>query len=91
MQTEFIEVGSKASTVPLNYHIIYLFLLLFGLVLDAPPSSMAISSSELNLLDSLTISPDPLGGRLEILVLVNDFSEPLDDAGPGLVLSPGGI
>ena len=51
---------------------------------------MAISSSELYLLESLTRSLDPLGGLLEILGLVDDLSGILDDAGPGLVLSPGG-
>ena len=45
---------------------------------------MAILSSELYLLESLTISPDPLGGRLEILGSVDVLSGPLDDAGPGL-------
>ena len=46
---------------------------------------MAISSSELNLLESLTRSPAPLGARLEILGLLVDLSGPLDDAGPGLI------
>ena len=77
--------------VPLNY-LSHLFTFTFvGLVLDAPPRSMAISSSELYLLESLTRSTDPLGGRLEMLGLVDGLSGSLDDAGPGLVLSPGEI
>ena len=52
---------------------------------------MAISSSELYLLESLTRTPDPLGGRLEKAGSIDDFSGPLDDAGPGLALSPGEI
>ena len=51
---------------------------------------MAISSRELYLLDSLTTSPDPLGGRLETMDVFIGLSDPLDDAEPGLVLSPGG-
>ena len=45
---------------------------------------MAISSRELYLLDSLTTSPDPLGGRLETMDVFIGLSDPLDDAGPGL-------
>ena len=50
---------------------------------------MAISSSELNLFDSLTISPDPLGGILEVLDLFDGLSGPFDEAGPGFGLSIG--
>jgi len=54
-------------------------------VLGTQPKSIAISSNELNLLESLTRSPAPLGGRFEELGLIVDLSGPLDDAGPGFI------
>ena len=50
-----------------------------------PPKSIAISSNELNLLESLTRSPAPLGSRCEEVGLIVVLSGPLDDAGPGLI------
>ena len=71
--------SSKLARMPRQFHCtivaIYLVLFLFGLELDAPPKSMAISSSELYLLDSLTRSPDPLVVPLEMWTLGDALSE----------------